>query len=53
MIRFGLIGTLGMFVPLVGWFMSPTYSVIAGVVLGNQLDEEDGRPHDQKPSSKV
>jgi len=50
MIRFGLIGTLGMFIPLVGWFMSPTYSVIAGVVLGNQLDEEDGeRPGQGDP----
>ena len=52
MIRFGLIGTLGMFVPLVGWFMSPTYSVIAGVVLGNQFDEEAGGPHAQEPPSK-
>jgi CysZ protein len=52
MVGFGFIGTLGMLIPLVGWFMTPTYSVIAGVVLGNQFDEEAGGPHAQEPPSK-
>jgi uncharacterized protein involved in cysteine biosynthesis len=41
MVGFGLISTAGMFIPLVGWFVSPTYSLVAGVILGMRLEAEE------------
>ncbi|WOO42796.1 EI24 domain-containing protein [Rubellicoccus peritrichatus] len=39
---FGLIGLLTTAIPIVGWFIGPTYSVVAGIILGILLTE--GRP---------
>jgi CysZ protein len=44
MTLFGLISTIGMFIPLVGWIVSPTYSLAAGVVLGMELEGDEVPP---------
>lgn len=45
-ILFGLIGMLLTLVPVIGWFVGPTYSVVAGVVYGALIAENPS----QKPS---
>jgi uncharacterized protein involved in cysteine biosynthesis len=37
----GGVGTLIMLIPLVGWFVGPTYMVVAGVVAGMRMREAD------------
>ena len=38
---FGFIGLCLMMVPVIGWFVGPTYSVTAGVVMGILISEEE------------
>lgn len=44
MALFGAIGTAGMCIPLLGWVMAPTYSLVAGVILGMELERENAAP---------
>lgn len=34
---FAIIGSVLLLIPLVGWFLGPTYSVVAGVILGHEM----------------
>ncbi|MEM6884164.1 MAG: EI24 domain-containing protein [Verrucomicrobiota bacterium] len=36
---FGLVGLLLTFIPIIGWFLAPTYSVAAGIVFGILLQQ--------------
>lgn len=38
---FDLFGTGLLLIPLIGWFLGPTYSVVAGVILGIRLQQAD------------
>ena len=40
-VLFDLFGTGILLVPIVGWFIGPTYSVVAGVVLGIRIQEAE------------
>ncbi len=40
MFIFGLIGFAIMLIPVVGWFVGPTYSVVAGIVFGILISKE-------------
>lgn len=35
-----ILSSLFLLIPLIGWFIGPTYSVVAGVVLGIRIDEK-------------
>jgi CysZ protein len=49
MALFGAISTGGMFIPLLGWVMAPTYSLVAGVILGMELEQENATPPPPPP----
>lgn len=46
---FGAVSTAGMLIPLVGWFASPTYSLVAGVILGMELEDEEEETRNGSP----
>jgi len=37
---FGLVGFVLTIIPLIGWFLGPTYSIAAGIVFGIQLENQ-------------
>ncbi|WP_269526583.1 EI24 domain-containing protein [Coraliomargarita parva] len=46
MLVFSIVGFLFLVVPLVGWFLAPTYSVVAGIVFGiRMLESDDAASH--------
>ena len=40
-IAFDAVGSALLLIPVIGWFLGPTYSVVAAVVLGIRLDERE------------
>ncbi len=40
-IAFSITGLLLLVIPIVGWFVAPTYSAVAGIVFGILMDAED------------
>lgn len=52
-VLFDLCGTGLLLVPLVGWFIGPTYSVVAGVLLAIRLDAESERPPPRPDAAKT
>ncbi len=40
MLIFGLFGFIIMMIPIIGWFVGPTYSVVAGIVFGILISKE-------------
>lgn len=43
-VAFEAVGSSLLLVPVIGWFLGPTYSVVAGVVLALRLEEGEGNP---------
>lgn len=42
-VAFEAVGSAMLLVPLVGWFLGPTYSVVAGVVMASRIEEGEQR----------